>query len=245
MSGAGEPVALASAVCAQVAVLAVLAVAVGLGPVGWTAGAVYLVASMAVLAWAVHRAGREMLGPADLVTLGRLVLIGAVTALVADGGHVWSVVVLASVALLLDLADGLVARSTRTESSFGARFDMEADAFLILVLSVHVSLELGPWVAAIGAMRYVFVVAGRAAPWLRRPLPPSRTRKAVAAVQGVALVVAASQVLPVWGSAAVVAGALASLVWSFGRDVVGLWRGRRRAGTPRWVSGRVLKRGAV
>lgn len=220
----GDPTALGTAAVAQAALLALLTATVGLGIAGWTAGIAFLLAGTAVVAVAARRFDRERLGPADRVTLARSVLIGGVAALVADGGPAWPLVVLASVALALDLVDGLVARGTRTASSFGARFDMEADALLILVLSVRVAAELGWWVLAIGAMRYAFGAAARVAPWLGGPLPPSWARKAVAAVQGVALVVAAAPVLPRWGAEAVVAVALASLVWSFGRDVVGLWR---------------------
>ena len=49
-------------------------------------------------------------------------------------------------------------------------------------------------------------------------------RQTVAAVQGVVLVVAASRLLPAQVTVAVVAGALALLVWSFGRSVLLLWR---------------------
>ncbi|MFD3683585.1 CDP-alcohol phosphatidyltransferase family protein [Nocardiopsis sp. NPDC058631] len=228
----GDPAAFGAAACAQVSLLALLGSAVGLGPAGWAAGAVYLLAGTAVLVWAARRSGRERLGPADRVTLARAVLVGGVVALVADGGPAWPLVALASVALALDLVDGLVARGTRTESPFGARFDMEVDAFLILVLSVRVASELGWWVLAIGAMRYLFVAAAQAAPWLGGPLPPSQARKAVAVVQGVALVVAAAPGVPVWAAVAVVSAALVSLTWSFGRDAVGLWRsGPGRAGT--------------
>ncbi|MFD6953033.1 MULTISPECIES: CDP-alcohol phosphatidyltransferase family protein [unclassified Nocardiopsis] len=240
-----ERPALLTAACAQAAVLVVLTVAVGLGAAGWAAGTAYLVAGAAVLAWAMRRAGLGALGPADLVTLARSVLIGAVAALVADGGHVWPVVVLAAVALALDLADGPVARWTRTESSFGARFDMEADAFLILVLSVHAVAALGPWVAVVGLMRYAFVLAGHAASWLRAPLPPSRARKVVAAVQGVALVAAVAPVLPHRGAVAVAAGALAVLVWSFGRDVLFLWRNRPPVGTAAPAAGTGSERGGA
>ena len=204
----------------------------GLGPVGWAMGAVYLVAGAAVLRWASHRAGRRVLGPGDRVTLVRAVLIGGVTALVADGGHTWAVVALALPALLLDLVDGFVARRTATESDFGARFDMETDAFLILVLSVHAVQFLGAWVLVIGAMRYVFGAAAWAAPWLAAPLPPSRARKRVAALQGAALVAVAPALLPVWAATVLVAVALAALVWSFGRDTVWLWRARERGTNP-------------
>ncbi|WP_236567809.1 MULTISPECIES: CDP-alcohol phosphatidyltransferase family protein [unclassified Nocardiopsis] len=228
---------LAAAACAQAALLGALALTVGLDPAGWAAGIAYLVLGTAVLARAAHRSGWRALGPAGLVTLTRCVLVGAVVALVAVDGPVWPVVALASAALVLDLADGAVARATGTQSAFGARFDMEADAFLILVLSVHAALLLGPWVVAVGGMRYAFWLAGLVLPWLRAPLPPSRARKAVAAVQGAALVAVAARVLPHEVAAAVAVGALAALVWSFGRDVLGLWRRRAGTGAPEepWV----------
>ena len=47
-----------------------------------------------------------------------------------------SVYVFGRGALALDGVDGQVARRTGTASELGARFDMEVDAFLILVLSV-------------------------------------------------------------------------------------------------------------
>jgi phosphatidylglycerophosphate synthase len=130
---------------------------------------------------------------------------------------------LTAVALILDGVDGKVARRTGTSSALGARFDMEVDAFLILVLSVYVSMSLGPWVLLIGGMRYAFVAVARVLPWLNGELPSSMARKTVAALQGIALLVAASSLLPEVANVAVVAVALASLVWSFGRDVLWLW----------------------
>jgi hypothetical protein len=85
-----------------------------------------------------------------------------------------------------------------------------------------VAVQMGPWVLAIGLMRYVFVAASWRFRWMNASLPGSYARKVVAAVQGIFLVVAASGLLPF---AAVLVGlALASLVWSFGRDVLWLWR---------------------
>lgn len=216
----------ATALCAQIALLALLGVVVGLSPWGWVAATVYALAVTALLLVAIRHHGRRTLGPADLVTLARVALIGAATALVADGAHTATLVAVVAPALVLDWVDGLVARGTRTCSDFGARFDMEADAFLILVLSVQVALRLGPWVLVIGVMRYLFALASWLAPWLGRPLPPSTARKTVAAAQGVVLLVAASELLPETVTTATVTGALAALVWSFGRDVVGLWRTR-------------------
>jgi phosphatidylglycerophosphate synthase len=119
--------------------------------------------------------------------------------------------------------DGQVARRTNSTTKLGARFDMEVDAFLILVLSVFVAGTFGWWTIAMGAFRYVFVAASWAWPWLNAPLPPKFSRKVVAAVQGVTLVVATASLLPETVAFVVVAAALAALTWSFGRDVQWLW----------------------
>ncbi len=215
-----EPAAWAGA---QVILLGVLEGTVGLGALGWVAGLAYAVANQALLSGAVQRSARGALGPADRVTVTRGLLVGGVTALVADGGHHAALLVaFAAVALALDFVDGQVARRTGTASAMGARFDMEVDAFLILVLSVHVAASLGPWVLVVGALRYAFVAASWSRAWLRGALPPSHARKVVAAVQGIALVVAASGLPP--HPTVLVGLALASLIWSFGRDIAWLWR---------------------
>ena len=223
-----EPVA---GVGAQLILLALLWVGVGLCPAGWLAGTVYAVILSVILTCALLRSPARSLGPAGLVTLARAELVGGVTALVTTvrvgrDAPVTLVVALAAVALVLDAVDGQVARRTDTVSPLGARFDMEVDAFLILVLSVFVARSLGMWVLAIGAMRYAFGAAALVTPWLRAPLPPSLARKTVAAVQGVILVAAAAQVTPPALTTALVAMALASLVWSFTRDVAHLRRTR-------------------
>ena len=219
---------------AQFVVLAALATVVGLGTAGWLTGCAYALVVWALLGRALRRSGRLGLGAANQVTLGRATLVGGVAALAADAVRgpvpVAAVVVLATVALVLDGVDGQVARRTGSETPLGARFDMEIDAVLILVLSVVVAGSLGAWVLAIGVLRYAFVAAARALPWLRGSLPPRFSRKVVAAVQGIALVVAASGLLPGVLAVALVAAALASLLWSFGRDIAGLWRCRPAAG---------------
>lgn len=219
-----------------VALCGVLALTPGLAPAGWAAG----MFSGGALAAALTR--RDGLGPADHVTATRAVLAGGVAALVATGlageRHTITLVTLASVGLALDLVDGYLARRTRTASDFGARFDMEVDAFLIAVLSVHAAVQFGGWVLLIGAMRYLYGFAGHVWPWLRLPLPPRRSAKVIAAVQGVTLAVAAADVVPrpLMRTALVVA--LALLLWSFGRDCWVLWRRREEAagaGLRRWL----------
>ncbi len=224
----------AAAASAQLLLLAGLATAFGLGPIGVLVGVVYAAVLLGLLSRAMYRANRPSLGPADLVTLARALLVGGVTALVVDGmltgvAAVPALVALAAVALALDAVDGQVARRTGTVSAVGARFDMEVDAFLILVLSAHVAGIVGPWALAMGAMRYAFVAAGWALPWLRGPLPPSYAGKTVAALQGVVLVVASARLLPHPPVVLLVAAALALLCWSFGRDVLRLRAAAQRA----------------
>jgi phosphatidylglycerophosphate synthase len=220
----------------QFGLLAALAAGVGLGPVGWLAGIAYAVVTWLLLGHALHRSGTQFLGPANQVTLARATLVGGVAALVADSFRgppsIAVLVTLATVGLILDAVDGQVARRTGTTSALGARFDMEVDAFLILVLSVFVAVSLGGWVLAIGALRYGFVAAARLLPWLRAGLPPRFSRKTVAALQGIVLVVASTGLLSRPLAIVAVGLALALLGWSFGRDIAWLWRNRTPAGRP-------------
>jgi phosphatidylglycerophosphate synthase len=213
---------------ALIGLLAVLSATVGIGVAGWLAGVAYGVVLTGTLARGLRRAQMPRLGPANAVTLIRALLVGGVTALVAYSvqrpAPVGVLVALVAVALALDGVDGRVARRTGSTSALGARFDMEIDAFLILVLSVFVAAPLGWWTVAIGAFRYAFVAASWALPWLTAPLAPKFSRKVVAAVQGIVLVVATTGVLPQPLTLAVVALALGSLTWSFGRDIGWLWR---------------------
>ena len=214
----------------QLGLLAVLVGTVDLGGVGALVGLAYGVAVVALLSGALQRSGAAILGPADLVTLLRSVLVGGVAALVADSFlrpvPVGTLILLAAVALALDGVDGWVARSTGTVSAVGARFDMEVDSVLVLVLSASVARSLGAWVLAIGSVRYVRLFTGWVLPWLRRPVPARYWCKVVATVQGVVLTVSAADVLPraVAVRALVVVAAL--LAESFGREVWWLWRGR-------------------
>jgi phosphatidylglycerophosphate synthase len=224
-----RPLALATA--AQLTVLAALGATAGLGPLGWLVGTVYMAALWILLAGAARRAGSTTLGPADLITLARSVLVGGVAALVAQGiaggvTPVVTLVVLAAVALALDGVDGQVARRTKTVSALGARFDMEVDSFLVLVLSIQVTASVTPWALAIGAMRYVYVAASWMRPWLRGALPTRYSAKVVAASAGVNLVVVAAGLLPHTLAVVLVLATLGAVSWSFGHGVAWLWRAR-------------------
>ncbi|GAA1428206.1 CDP-alcohol phosphatidyltransferase family protein [Microlunatus lacustris] len=216
----------------QAALLVLLASTVGLGRPGWLAGALVGTATALALARGLERSAGHRLGPADQVTLLRTVLTGGVAALVADAfvhpAATGALVGLATVGLVLDGVDGRVARRTGTASAFGARFDVEADALLVLVLAVHVARDVGLWVLLVPALRHLFVLAGRRLSWLRAPLPPRYWRKVVAVVSAVALLLAASTLVPPSVASLVLGAALLLLLESFGRDV--LWLHRRRTG---------------
>ncbi len=145
-------------------------------------------------------------------------------------GAVAVLVSLAFAVIALDAVDGHVARRTGTTSELGARFDMEVDAFLVLVMSVYAAPKFGPWVLAIGLARYVFVAAGWFLAWLRGSAPPRHWNKVVAVVQGLALAVAAADVLPRAFMAVLLGAALVLLAESFGRESWWLWRNRHEAG---------------
>ena len=167
------------------------------------------------------------LGPANVVTGVRALLVALLAAVAlepATAGVGWWVVVTSTVAASLDLADGWLARRTGLTSAFGARFDMEIDALLVLVLSALVwrTGTVGTWILLAGLLRYLFVAAGVILPWMARALPSSRRRQAICVVQITALIIALAPIVPAPLSVALCAVSLALLVWSFWVDVAWL-----------------------
>jgi phosphatidylglycerophosphate synthase len=215
-------------VLSTAAVLGVVSVIAGLGVAGWIAGLATGWAATALIVTARRRSDQPAILPADWVTLTRAVLCAGVAGLVAASFgrpvSITALVALSAVALALDAVDGQVARRTGTATVLGGRFDEEADAFLILLLSIVVSRAYGSWVLAIGAAHYALVLAARLIPWLAARLPPRYWRKVVAAVQGIVLTVAASGLLDHLTGMIAVAVALLLLAESFGRDVIWLYR---------------------
>ena len=213
---------------ATAALLGVVSATAGLGVAGWIVGLATGSAATALLATARMRSDQPAILPADWVTLTRMLLIAGVAGLVADSFgrpvSITALVTLSTVALVLDAVDGQVARRTGTATPLGARLDGEADAFLILLLSIIVSRDYGGWVLAIGAARYALLLAGWLIPWLAAPLPARYWGKVVAAVQGIVLTVAASGLPGRLAGMIAVAAALLLLAESFGRNVIWLYR---------------------
>jgi phosphatidylglycerophosphate synthase len=170
---------------------------------------------------ALHRRRPRVVTRADRVTLVRAALACGCLFLVilalldAGSERSWAMVALAAPMLLLDAVDGWVARRTLTASDAGARFDMELDAGVVLILSLAVALSLGPWVLVIGVFRYGYAVACWWLPQLATPLARSQFRRVVAGIQGVVLTAALAPPVPLSTARLLVALALVLLIISF------------------------------
>jgi phosphatidylglycerophosphate synthase len=197
----------------------------------WKAVAMFAALIAAALAW-VGDHPFPQLGPANRVTVVRATVVALTAALIGEPDTprvAATAVTMALAAMVLDGVDGWLARRTRMASAFGARFDVETDALLIMVLSVLVWRhdKAGAWVLACGMMRYAFVAAGLLLPWMAGPLTPTRRARVVAVVQIVGLSVALVPIVARPISTVAAAATLAALTWSFAIDVERLWRQNR------------------
>lgn len=164
---------------------------------------------------------------ATLVRASLIVLLVSLAPFTASlGNWLWLYGSLCLLALILDGVDGAVARATRSVSAFGARFDMELDALFILGLCVAVLAQekAGPWVLALGLMRYAFVAAGYRFRFMDRPLPESFRRKTVCVWQVVTLMIAILPITPTGFATATLAIALVLLCYSFFTDLRWLYQ---------------------
>jgi phosphatidylglycerophosphate synthase len=171
---------------------------------------------------------------ADLVTLARglgvcflagLALQALAGGLARDG--VLAMIIMGTLCLTLDGVDGRVARARGEASDFGARFDVETDGAMLVVLSVAVAALgiAGWWVLVIGMLRYGYVAASLVVPALRVPLPYRYSAKVIAVAQAVALLAVLALELmhsKHWELTILLLAAFALLCWSFGRSI--LWQ---------------------
>lgn len=210
--------------------------ALGAGFFG-SAGALAIILGLAVFAvsagvaaWQLRRRHpHARLGLANAVTLLRLALVSALIIPLLGGAHEpVAIMAIATVSLSLDGVDGWLARRQGLSSDFGGSFDMEVDSVFALVLALLAALGGAPWIVVVlGLPRYLFWVAGAIWPWLYDPLPPRYSGKVVCVVQLIVLIVVQSPWVPTTLTVALFVGTLGALGWSFGRDIVWLWRRRR------------------
>jgi phosphatidylglycerophosphate synthase len=198
---------------------------------------VHIIISIIVLATLSAYPHRHF-GLANVTTAFRAALTAAIGGMVltaatpfAAPGIFWTIIAIAAVSLTLDGIDGFLARRNGTASRYGARFDMEVDALLILLLAMaaYLSQTAGAWVLLVGLMRYAFVAAQAGITRLRGELPESLRRKIICVVQGAALCLALVPVIPPIVQNLMLALALTSLAYSFAIDILHLLRSNTRA----------------
>jgi phosphatidylglycerophosphate synthase len=168
-------------------------------------------------------------GAANWMTTVRAMLTAMVVGLIGEpptSATAIAAVGIGLAATLLDGVDGWLARRAGMVSAFGARFDMEVDAVLILALAVLVWThgKAGGWVLLSGLMRYLFVASGWIWSWMNGPLPSTPRAKVVCVVQIAALLLALLPGIPEPASASIAAGGLVALGYSFLVDTLWLRR---------------------
>jgi phosphatidylglycerophosphate synthase len=173
----------------------------------------------------------DRFGPANQVTTVRAALTAFVAGLAGEPSVpavAAAAAIAASIATIIDGMDGWLARRSGLSSDFGARFDLEIDALLILALSMLAWRhdKAGAWIVLSGLLRYLFIAAGSIWSWFKRPLPPSRRRQAICVIQLGGLIAALLPSVRPPHSAAVAAVSLAALLYSFLVDILWLWRNR-------------------
>lgn len=227
----GSPVkTLAPGWIAEVALAWILGGRLGFGP--WfvvKAALLFGGSALIVVRAAGHGHPFDRFGAANLVTTIRLavvVLVAACTGEAASPTVAFGVALASVLVAASDGIDGWLARRTGLASAFGARFDMEVDALLVLVLSVLIWQygKAGPWIVLAGLLRYLFVLSGWAWTRMRAPLFPSLRRKAVCVLQIVGLSAVMLPALSPRHSTWLAALLLLALSGSFLTDIVWLWQ---------------------
>ncbi len=211
------------------------------GDFGWALipGAVvpYIAIASVVFARIDRFHPHDRFGAANAVTLSRAVINCLLIGLLVEHRTLfshwgdwadWLFLAAALVSLALDGVDGMLARRQGLSSRFGARFDMEIDALLLMLLAVAaIALDkVGPWVLLIGTTYYLFMAARAMLPGLRADLPDSLRRKAVCVLQGAVLIALVTPFIDGITATLLAVTALLALAWSFAVDIT--WLAARR-----------------
>lgn len=207
-----------------VAMLAACTVALGIGR-AWPVAVAALVSNLALLARSRGQfTPRGPFGAANAVTAIRLAgVLGLALAPAPTPG--WALAAALGLVWALDGVDGWIARRRGLASAFGAAFDQETDALLILAADAQLWQRgrFAAWILATGVLRYGYVLALAIAPRPAGHVPRVRlARLAFLALvagltAGFALENPAGTALAVLGTAAVTASFAHSFYWSYRR----------------------------
>jgi phosphatidylglycerophosphate synthase len=186
----------------------------------------YLVGVFLVVALFQKGYPHPFIGFGNLVTMLRLALTASLLAPVVGSSPTEALVFLATLLLLLDGVDGSVARRELRVSSFGARLDIEVDsAFaVILVINIWAAGIAGPLILLLAAPRYLFMGFSQFLPWLKKSLPARTSSKVVGVIHLISLILLNVREIASWLAVPIVVVVSLGLIWSFGRDVLMLWR---------------------
>jgi phosphatidylglycerophosphate synthase len=129
--------------------------------------------------WLRQRPG----GTANRLTAARLTLVLLAAAALTKLPHAWLLGLFAA-NVVIDIADGIVARRLREATPFGAVFDREADAVFVLVVYLYFLLttDVGAWVVALGLLPYVYRLLAAALPV---PIAPDHKEPVAGVLAGV------------------------------------------------------------
>jgi len=199
----------------------------------WKVMITVLVGGAVTLSFSIRNLPTSTLGAANDVTLVRGGLVAVLIGFIGESHSGWTPFLLAATVLTLDGVDGWLARKLDNCSDFGARFDMETDAFSLLAFAVLAwqSGNAGPWILLAGLMRYAFVAAIKAFPELAAPLPPSFRRKAAFVIVAMTLISCLAPVVNPPLSIGLALAGLLTLTVSFVIDTTYLARAARQTST--------------
>jgi phosphatidylglycerophosphate synthase len=179
---------------------------------------------LSLLLLVFHHRGRwtpsGIFGPANTVTAIRLAMVSGLCTMGFLEGLGPAAALLVLTIFALDGLDGWLAKRTGQSSPFGAAFDMECDALLVLVgtLLLYMRGRLGVYILIPGFLRYVYSLgvawfAGGVEP------PPSRSGRYIFSVFAVSMIASLWPIEPIHAPLAVVATLL--IAFSFARGL--LW----------------------
>ena len=107
----------------------------------------------------VNRLGklRPFAGYANWITLFRLLMVVYIGFFYDTLSH-HSIFSLALFSVIIDGLDGYIARKFNQKSTFGLFFDMETDAFYVMVITSIIFMEgmFGFWLVIVGYLRYLY-----------------------------------------------------------------------------------------
>jgi len=107
-----------------------------------------------------HFTPRGGFGAANALTALRFAIASAV-GLVPDSVPTFALGATVLGVFALDGLDGWVAKRRGESSEFGAHFDMETDAYFVLLIGLELFTRgrYGAWILVVGLLRYVYVLA--------------------------------------------------------------------------------------